>query len=461
VIGSIAGTLLGGFITRVFGDFFRFPFLVFETSPDLYVWAGLLSLLAALAGALKALNEVLKLAPAVAMRPPAPPSFHHVIPALSRSDRFVSQRVMMMVRSLAHHPLRAAFTVLGLSLSTAILIVSLFTRGTMEELIDVTYFLADRQDATLSFSEKKAESAIYSVARLPGVLTVEPYREVPVRIRKGNVERRIVISGRPLHAHLRQIIDVDLRRVELPEGGLAISALLAEILDAKLGDYVEIDLLEGQTRTLKIPVAALVEDYFGIRGMMDNATLSRLMREVPSVNSVNISFDAARLDDLYAKVKQLPTVSGMALQRASLENFRSIVALLITTIATIYTVLAAIIAFGVVYNSARIALSERARELASLRVLGFTPAEVLRILLLELAVLTVLAQPPGWILGYGLAWIMRTTLAGETMRVRLVVDPSTYAIASAIVLGAALLSALVVGRRVYGLNLVAVLKSRD
>lgn len=461
VIGSIAGTLLGGFITRLFGDFFRFPFLVFETSPDLYVWAGLLSLLAALAGALKALNEVLKLAPAVAMRPPAPPSFHHVMPALSRSDRFVSQRVMMMVRSLAHHPLRAAFTVLGLSLSTAILIVSLFTRGTMEELIDVTYFLADRQDATLSFSEKKADSAIYSVARLPGVLTVEPYREVPVRIRKGNVERRIVISGRPRDAHLRQIIDVDLRRVELPEGGLAISALLAEILDAKLGDYVEIDLLEGQTRTLEIPVAALVEDYFGIRGMMDNAALSRLMREAPSVNSVNISFDAARLDDLYAKVKQLPTVSGMALQRASLENFRSIVALLITTIATIYTVLAAIIAFGVVYNSARIALSERARELASLRVLGFTPGEVLRILLLELALLTVVAQPPGWILGYGLAWIMRTTLAGETMRVRLVVDPSTYAIASAIVLGAALLSALVVGRRVYGLNLVAVLKSRD
>jgi putative ABC transport system permease protein len=368
---------------------------------------------------------------------------------------------MMMVRSLAHHPLRAAFTLLGLSLSTAILIVSLFTRGTMEELIDVTYFLADRQDATLSFSEKKAESAIYSVARLPGVLTVEPYREVPVRIRKGNVERRIVISGRPREAHLRQIIDVDLRRVELPEGGLAISALLAEILDAKLGDYVEVDLLEGQMRTLKIPVAALVEDYFGIRGMMDNAALSRLMREGPSVNSVNISFDAARLDDLYAKVKQLPTVSGMALQRASLENFRSIVALLITTIASIYTVLAAIIAFGVVYNSARIALSERARELASLRVLGFTPGEVLRILLLELALLTVVAQPPGWLLGYGLAWIMRTTLAGETMRVRLVVDPSTYAIASAIVLGAALLSALVVGRRVYRLNLVAVLKSRD
>ena len=117
----------------------------------------------------------------------------------------------------------------------------------------------------------------------------------------------------------------------------------------------------------------------------------------------------------------MPTVSGLALQRASLANFRESVALLITTMASIYTGLAAIIAFGVVYNSARISLSERARELASLRVLGFTRGEVLRILLLELALLTLIAQPPGWAIGYGLAWIMKTNLAGELMRVRLVV----------------------------------------
>ena len=460
-IGSIAGTVLGMFITRLFGDFFRFPFLIFEKSSDLYILAGLLSLVAALLGAVRALHEVLTLPPAVAMQPPAPPVFKHTIPQFAHADRWVSQQVMMMVRNLAHHPLRAVFTLLGLSLSTAILIVSLFTRGTMDELIDVTYFLADRQDATLSFQDRKGASALYEVARLPGVVAAEPYREVPVRIRNGSIERRIVLSGRPRDAHLRQIIDVNLRRVELPEGGLAISALLADILDVKVGDLVEIDLLEGQHRTLSVPVATLVEDYFGIRGMMDNASLSRLMREAPSINSVNISVDEKSLDELYARVKELPSVSGMALQRASLENFRTNVALLITTMAGIYTLLAAIIAFGVVYNNARISLSERARELASLRVLGFTPGEVLRILLLELGLLAVLAQPPGWAMGYGLAWIMRTNLAGEIMRVRLVVDSSTYAIASGIVLTSALLSALVVGRRVYGLDLVAVLKSRD
>jgi len=162
-----------------------------------------------------------------------------------------------------------------------------------------------------------------------------------------------------------------------------------------------------------------------------------------------------------AAIKAMPIVSGLGLQRTSLANFRQSVALLITTMASIYTALASVIAFGLVYNSARISLSERARELASLRVLGFTRGEVLWILLLELAVLTIAAQPPGWALGYGLAWVMQTRLAGELMRVRLVVEDQTYILASAIVIIAAILSALVVRARVNQLDLVAVLKTRD
>src|SRR5262249_35706605 len=228
-----------------------------------------------------------------------------------------------------------------------------------------------------------------------------------------------------------------------------------------VGDFVEIDLLEGRHRTVSVPVAALVEDYFGIKGMMDAEALSRLMREAPVVDSVHVQVDAASLDPLYTAIKGMPAVSGLALQRASLANFRRSLALLVTTMGGIYTGLAAIIAFGVVYNSARIALSERARDLASLRVLGFTRAEVLRMLFLELVVLTLIAQPPGWALGYGLAWMMKTNLAGELMRVRLIVEPATYAMASVIVIVAASLSALVVRRRVNRLDLVAVLKTRD
>jgi putative ABC transport system permease protein len=460
-IGAVAGTLLGAYVTNLFGEFFRFPFLLFAKSPDLYLIAGGLSLAAAFAGAARALRDVVALPPAVAMQPPAPPRFRQLLPARFALDRLVSQPTMMMLRNITRHPFRAAFTALGLALATAILVVSLFVSDTMENLIDVTFFLADRQDATVSFTEKRSQDVLLQVARLPGVLAVEPYREVPVRIRNGSIERRIVVSGRPRNADLRRIIDIDLRPVLLPESGLAISGMLANILGVKAGDIVELDLLDGARRTVSLPVSALVEDYFGIRGMMDAEALTRLMREAPVVSSVNLSFDQNERVAFYAAIKTMPSVSGLALQRLSLANFRQTVALLVNTMAGIYTGLAIVIAFGVVYNSARISLSERARELASLRVLGFTRTEVLWILLLELALLTLIAQPPGWIMGYGLAWIMRTQLAGELMRVRLVVGDATYVLASAIVLSAAVMSALVVRSRVNRLDLVTVLKTRD
>jgi putative ABC transport system permease protein len=460
-IGSVVGTWLGIHVTNLFGEFFRFPFLVFAKSPDLYVMAAGLSMGAAVLGALRTMRGVVKLPPAIAMQPPAPPVYRHILKRRFSIDKILSQPVVMMMRNITHQPMRAAFTMLGMSLATAILIVSLFAGDTMEQLINVTYFLADRQDATVSFAEKRSANVLFQVARIPGVVAVEPYREVRVRIRKGSVERRIVISGRPRDADLSRIIDVDLQPVVLPEGGLAISSWLAQILDVAVGDAVEIDLLDGERRTVSLPVMALVEDYFGIRGMMDAEALGRLLREGPMVNSVHVSLDARERQQFYDAIKAMPTVSGVALQRISLQKFREMVALLVNTMASIYTALAAVIAFGLVYNSARISLSEHARELASLRVLGFTSAEVMGILILELALLTLLAQPPGWLFGYGLAWIMQTKLAGELMRVRLVVENSTYVLASGVVIAAAVLSAAVVRARVNRLDLVSVLKTRD
>lgn len=461
VIGSLIGTWLGSYVTGIFADFFRFPFLLFTKSPDLYVAAAALTVFAAAIGALRALREVVYLAPAVAMQPPAPPVFHRTLPLSLSPAGLVSQPMRMMLRNIARHPIRSIFTAFGMSLATAILIVSLFTGGTMEQLIDVTYFLADRQDATVSFFEKRPREVGFQIARLPGVLNAESYREVQVRIRNGHVERRIMIRARPRGAELNRIINADLQPVVLPEAGLAISDMLASILKVRVGDTVEIDLLDGEHRTVSLPVAALIEDYLGIRGMMDQEALAKLLREAPMANGISVSLDKNRQDDFYTAVKAMPVVSSLALQTASLATFRDAVAILVTTMSSIYTGLAAVIAFGVVYNNARVSLSERARELASLRVLGFTSGEVLGILLLELALLTLIAQPPGWALGYGLAWIMKTNLAGELMRVRLVVEPATYVFASAIVIAAAVLSALIVRRRVNQLDLVAVLKTRD
>lgn len=461
LVGSVAGAGLGVYVTELFGDFYSFPFLVFAQGPDVYLVAAGLSLAAAIVGAMRALSDAVTLAPAVAMQPASPPRYGRLLPAWLSTRRFLPHSVTMMLRGLARHLVRSGLTTLGIALATGILIVSLFIAGSIEQLVDVTYFMADRQDASIGFVERQSSDVVMEVARLPGVLSAEPIREVPARIRNGSVERHVVISGRPPDADLSRIIDTDLQPVTLPESGLAVSAYLARILGVAVGDVVELDLLEGQQRTVLLPVAALVEDYFGIRAMMDSAALARLMREAPSANGVNVSLETSRIDELYRTVKRMPVVAGVALQTAALANFRKSLAVTITTMASIYTGLAAIIAFGIVYNSARIALSEKARELASLRVLGFTRAETIRVLLLELALLTLLAQPPGWALGFGLSWVMSQQLAGELMRIPVTMQNLTYVVASAIVIVAAALSAVVVARRVAGLDLVAVLKTRD
>lgn len=461
VIGSAAGTWLGAYVTRLFGEYYRFPFLVFAKNLDVYVLAALLSIAAALGGALRSLREIVSLAAAVAMLPPAPPSFRRTLFGRTSLGSLPSQRTMMMIRGMARKPIRAVLATLGMAFATGILVVSLFVGNAMEELIDVTYFMADRQDATISFVKERPETVLFDVSRLPGVLAAEPYRQVPIRIRNGSRERRTLLSGKPPGADLSRIIDVDLRTVSLPEAGVAISAYLGRLLDASVGDMVEVDLLDGRRRTIQLTVAALVEDYFGITAMMDARALSRLLREGPTANGFHLSVDDGMLDLLYEAIKQMPTVAGVALQRVSLVNFRQSLAIIVTTMAGIYTGLSVVIAFGVVYNSARISLSEHARELATLRVLGFSQGETMRILLLELAVIVAFAQPPGWAIGYGLSWVMNKQLGGELMRVPLVVENFTYVLATAIIFVAALVSALVVGRRVYELDLVSVLKTRE
>jgi|SRR5579863_1549684 len=461
VIGSVAGTWVGAYITGLFGSLLHFPFLVFIKSADVYVLAGALSLVAGVGGAIRALQKVVTLPPAVAMQPPAPARFRRLLPARFAMIKLVSQPTLMMLRNISHHPLRAAFTMAGMALAPAIIIVSLFLIDTTEDLIGVTYFVSDRQDASVNFIERRPQNVLSQIARLPGVLAVEPYREVPVRIRNGSVERRVMISGRPRNADLRRIIDADLRPVELPESGLALSAWLAQILGVRVGDSVEVDLLEGPRRTVSLPVAALIEDFFGIQGMMDFEALARLMREAPAVTSVSLSLDANKLDAFYDAMKATPTASGVGLQRESLVNFRTLLAPIETKMGDIYAGFAAIIAIGVVYSSALISLSERARELARLRVLGFTRGEVLQMLLVDLGLLTLLAQPLGWAAGYLLSSTMKMQLSGELMRGRLIVEHSSYAMASGIVIVAAMLSALMVRNRVNQLDLIAVLKTRE
>ncbi len=402
VVGGIAGTWLGFGLTRLYGDFYHFPFLVFLWGPDIYAVAVFVTVGAAMLGGARAVWSVVRLPPAVAMHAPAPTRYRRLL-----SDGFVryfSQTTVMIARHILRFPVRAGLTVLGISLSAAVLLASLFAFDSVEFMIDFTYFQSDRQDATLDFIQERRIGVVSDVERLPGVLAAEPTRTVAIKVRHGHIERRVPLIGKPPGTDLSRVLDTRFRPVALPETGFAPSEALAGILGVRVGDIVEIETLEGRKRIVAMPVTAIIQGYLGLLSFMDISEVNRLMREGPMVSGVHLAIDEAKADDLFAAVKDMPMVGSIALQRKSLEKFRQTLAENISVMIWVYTGLAMVIAFGVVYNSARIQLSERGRELASLRVLGFTRGEVSWILLGELAVLVLAALPLGWGLGYLVAW---------------------------------------------------------
>ena len=461
-IGAIAGTRLGHGMASLYGEFYSFPFLVFSQEPDLYVISTLVTFAAALIGAANAIRGAVRLPPAVAMRPPAPTRYRNLFNASAGGFRLpFSQLTVMALRHLVRWPLRTALTTLGTALPVALLITSLFAFDSVEHMIDTIWFQADRQDATLTFAMDRSEDAIREVARLPGVMAAEPLRAAAATLRNGHRSRNIQIIASNPETDVSRVLDRDFAAVTLPPAGILLSERLAGHLGLVTGDQVDIELNDGQGRRVLVPLVGVTNSYVGLNAHMSREALDRLSGQGGLISGARVIVDESRLDELYAEVKQTPAIASVALQGISRQRFRAVIEENIGISITIYVALAVIITFGVIYNSARIQLSERARELASLRVFGFTNREVSSVLLTELGVMVILAQPLGWLIGRSFSVLVAKGFESDLFRIPLIINPPTYAVSSLIVLGGALVSALIVRRRIDRLDLIRVLKTRD
>lgn len=467
LIGIAGGSWLGRAVTEIYGEFFSFPFLLFRPDPSTLVVAAAVTLAAGSLGTLSAIRRAVLLAPAQAMIPPAPPRYHRVtMPGeigriTEKLTAKLAQPTRMIGRHLARTWGRALVTSVGISLSVAMLVSTMFFFDAIEVLIDTQFQVGQRQDATVTFVETARVDAVWALENLPGVMTAEGFRSVPATISAAQLSRNVVIVGLSDRSQLQRPLDRRLMPIPIPESGILLSAKLAELLNVEVGQTISVEVKMGARPQLDLRVTALADDYIGTSAYMDMAALNQVMGNASLVSGANLMLDPTKEREFYEMVRGMPLIAGVQLQGVVLEMFRSTMAenLLITIF--FYIAFAAIIAVGVVYNSARISLSERARELATLRVLGFTRAEVSYILLGELAVLTVIAMPVGCGLGYlfatGIIELYRTDL----MRIPLIVNASTYAVSMLIVLIVTALSGLIVRRQIDRLDLVAVLKTRE
>ena len=461
ITGVATGAWLGSNLIVLYNEFFRFPTLTYHLSPALALLAIAGSLLIAGLGAQAAVRRAVRIPPAEAMRPEPPARYRRSLLEARWRPLRLSFTMRMVVRAIERQPVKALASVTGIAFAVAVLFVGLAFIDVMNTLIEEQFSLTMRQDATLTFVEPLAARVSHEVARLPGVLDIETARIVPARLRAGTRSRTLAVTGLAPAPHLTRVIDRRRGAIELPVQGVLLSQMLGDILSVRAGDTLYVEILEGRRPVRAVTVAGLVDDSLGLQAYMRLEPLHRMLREGNTVSSVALTLDPAARGRFYAAVKTRPAIAGVAMRDTALQNFRDTMAEHMNLSIFINVAFAAIIAFGVVYNSARVSLSERSRDLASLRVLGFTRAEISLILLGEIAILTVVALPVGIGIGYLFGELIMAVFTNEVYRLSFVAAPATMAWTWLTVIAATMVSGLLVRRRLDRLDLVGVLKAPE
>jgi putative ABC transport system permease protein len=467
VLGVAAGVALGAWfgqgLSSVYMETtFRFPYLDYRLNAGVILVAFGISAVAAVSGTLFSVARAVRLPPAEGMRPEMPEAYRATLVERIGLQRWFSSPTRMILRHVERRPLKSFLTVLGIACACGLMMVGNYQRGAIDFMVDVQFKQASREDLALTFIEPTSGRALFELAALPGVDFVEGFRNVPAILRFGQYHHRGAIFGIQPEGQLHRSLDSNLQPVAVPPGGVVLTDHLAnEILHVRPGDLLTVEVLEGSRPVRQVPVLGITKQFLGVSAYMQQDSLNAMMREGDAVSGAYLAVQPGADTELYAKLHERPRVLGIVANKAAVQSFYATIGEFILFYNLVATLLASAIGFGVVYNSARISLSERGRELASLRVLGFTRGEIAYILLGELALLTLAAIPVGFVVGVALVGILVVAFQSELYRLPLILTPENYAMGASVVVVSALLSGLLLWLRLGRLDLVAVLKTRE
>jgi putative ABC transport system permease protein len=459
-IGLGLGTVLGQLITGLYRTFLRIPDLRFRIDWPAMLLAFVVLSAVSLSGAVHSVLGAARLPPADALRPPSPARYRMLMMDRLGLGAVLPASARMVVRGIERRPSRTLLGAAGIAAALAMMAGALSLFDASTRMIDVQFRIGHRETLAIQLVSPVPVAMATRFQSLPGVTRVELTRTIPVRIRHAGRARTLGLTGLERDGALHRLVDVRGATREVPLDGIIMSASLAEALEARPGDTVQVELLE-QLETRAVVVAAALDEMTSPNAYMELGALGRLTGEEAQANGAYLRLSGSPTPELLAGLRAMPLVVSIASRSAMLENFDRMMARSFRINTTVVVIFATVIAIGVVYNGARIALSERGRELASLRVLGFTTREVGTLLLGEQGVIAALALPLGWLLGWLFAIYLTTNFESENYRVPMVTRAATYVFASIVVVIAAALAGALMYRRAARLDLVAVLKARE
>lgn len=416
IAGGLLGVVLGEWsasaLTELYTRFFEFPALISIPHPEYWIWAAIAALGAATLGSLQGARAVLALAPAEAMRPARPPAGGKI--ALE-SFEFLWKRVpcagRIVLRNLFRHPLRSTIGIGVAALGASLVFTAFAFSSAMTILVDFQFERVLRSDYTVSFTSERGSAALDELARLPGVRLVEPQFAVAGELRVDRRRKQVAITGIDANAELNVPFTFEHGRIAVPPAGLLMSTRLAESLGVRPGDELEFEPAKGRREALRLPLAGTIDSMVGLSVQADASWLRSILGESEAVTGAQLAADrnAHDRDAFYGRLRASPGVAGVTDLRDQREQLETVFFEMMYAMTAILVLFASVIFFGAVLNSSLISLSERKRELATLRAIGWTPREVGRLLLHENLAVNVIGVVPGLLLG----WLMFAGLATE------------------------------------------------
>ena len=459
LLGCIAGTWMARGVCEMYSHFFRFPSFNFRPSPEVMAVACLISIASASVGGILAVSRVMKMQPAEAMRPPSPSKYVHNWVDLIWKTLRLSPSVVMILRRLRRRPITTGISMFGIGLATAVLMVSNFAIDAIDTMIDFQFTVAQRHDIQVTFEYPTAPSSVNELGNMDGVMCVEPFRSLPVRLTNGHLTHRTAILGLEQQRNLYRLLNSNSNPIHLPHSGIVLSDKLAELLGVSVGGDLTIEVLEDRRQKVLVAVTGITTEFSGTNAYMDRHALHRLLQEDSRISGAFLRIDNLKSRYIYDFLQRIPRTAGVSIKSAALKSIRETIQKNQLIMQSFNSIFAAIIALGVVYNMARITMAEQQRDLATLRVIGFTQMEVSWMFLSELMIVAIFAIPLGWLVGTGLCYATVKGFESELYRIPLVISRKNLLLSAGVTLLAAIISGLIVRRSLNQVNLVEVLKS--
>ena len=429
LVGSVAGYWLAEGLTYMYRQFYEFPELVNRFYPGLLVISLLISLGCAILGSLQGTRAVLRLKPAEAMRPKPPKKGGAVL--LERIGWFwsrLSSGWRMVIRGVIRSRMRTIVGVFAAAMGSAVLVNGFMMMDATKYLVDYQFKWILRSDIDLAFKDERSEDALLEAARLPGVDRAEPILNVSCTLINGPYQRKSGITGIAPGARLTVPRDLEAAPIPVPSTGLVMTRKLAEVLHLKQGDMVTILPIKGLRRRREAPVLRISDSFLGMAAYADIHYLSRLVHEELAVSGVQLAVDRdpAHIEALYRELKRMPALEAVSSRRDVIANLEKILVKQMGISITTFALFAGVIFFGSILNASLVSLSERQREVATLRVLGYGPWQIGSLLLRESMIVTLVGTLLGMPIGYLLSVLLSVAYDTELFRFPVVATPGTW-----------------------------------